>query len=235
MQNPPPPSQKQAAEAQQARYAAEKAILALFTAVEIGGGGGDGDDELSVLHEIKIAAILAALSVAIIFTSFRHPRDRAKSLLSEKPDHEKISQQVLSDAQRVFKDLAGSELTDEQKAVLWATWAYSKTADEIAEAVNSGEISHRFTDQGKKLKKVWISRSDGRVRPLHAKLHGKTIPTPDDFWRWPHTGEKLRWPGDRDAPLDATIGCRCVCLLSWANQDDVSTTIRKITEYTKPK
>lgn len=232
MQNPPPPSQAQAAEAQQARYAAEAAILTLFAAVE--SGGGDGDDDLSALQEVQIAAILAALSAAIIFSSFRYPHDRSQSLLSGKPDHEAISKTVLPEAQRVFKDLAQSDLTDEQKAVLWATGSYSEMADVIADAVNSGKIPHQFAEQGLVLRKVWISRSDGRVRPLHAKLHGKAIPSSEDFWRWPHTGERLRWPGDREAPPDATIGCRCVCILTWASQSGVSETIKKITEYARP-
>lgn len=235
MQSPPPPSQKQAAEAQQARYAAETAVLALFLSAEPGEGSGDGDGNLSSLHAIKIAAVLSTLSAAIVLTSFRHPRDKTRSLLLEKPDHEQISEEVLPDAQRVFNDLLRSELTDEQKAVLWATWAYSRTADEIAKAITSGKIPHEFEDQRSQLRKVWISRTDGRVRKLHAKLHGKTVASDGDFWRWPLTGERLRWPGDREAPADATIGCRCVCLLSWANQDEVSTTIRKISEHTRPK
>lgn len=233
MQVPPPPSQRQAAEAQQARYAAEVAILGLFASVETGGGEGEG--ESSALQAIQISAILAALSAAIVYTSFRHPRDRTRSLLSVKPDHDKISAQVLPDAQRVFNDLVASELTDEQKAVLWATWSYSRVAGEIADDVNSGKIPHLFAERGLVLRKVWISRSDGRVRPLHAKLHGKTIPSSDDFWRWPHTGQRLRWPGDREAPPEATIGCRCVCLLSWASQSGVSETIKKITEHTDPR
>lgn len=232
MRNPPPPSPQQADEAQRARYVAEVAILALFTATEV--GGGEGDDDASMLQGVQIAAILTALSAAIVAASFRHPRARAQSFLTANPDHEEISQAVLSDAQKVFKELAESELVDEQKAVLWATWVYSKTADEIADAVNRGDVPHVFSDAGLELKKVWISRSDGRVRPLHAKLHGKTVPSSGDFWRWPHTGERLRWPGDMEAPLDATIGCRCVCLLSWASQDDVSSTIHKIVVSTAP-
>lgn len=234
MQNPTPPSQTQAVEAQQARYAAETAALALFTAVESGGGGGDGDDASST-QAIQIAAILATLSAAIVFTSFRHPRDRTRSLLSVKPDHEQIAQDILPEAQSVFSDLARSELTDEQKAVLWATWAFSKTAGQIADAVNRGDIPHSFSEQGLVLRKVWISRSDGRVRPLHAKLHGKTVPSSDDFWRWPHSGERLRWPGDREAPAEATIGCRCVCILTWASQSGVSETIKKITEHARQR
>lgn len=233
MQNPPPPSQAQAAEAQQARYAAEAAILGLFIAVE--SGGGDGDDDSSSLHAIEIALILKALSGEITYTSFRHPNDRTLSLLSAKPDHEQVAERVLPEVLKVFKSLVESELNDEQRAVVWATWAYSKTADVIAEDLDSGKIPHQFSDQGLKLRKIWISRSDAKVRPLHAKLHGKTIPSSDDFWRWPHSGERLRWPGDQEAPAEATIGCRCVCLLSWATQGEVSETIKKITERTRPE
>lgn len=219
MPDTPPPTQQQADEAQQARYAAEVAVLALF--VSVGGGGGEGEEEESSLHGFKIAAIVALLSAGIISASFRIPQQESAA------ENEVIAERVVEDAQNVFQELSGSELTDEQAAVLWATWAYSRTADEIAEAF-SGEVA------GKTLKKVWISRSDAKVRALHAKLHGRTIPTSEDFWRWPDTGQRLRWPGDLEAPTDATIGCRCVCLLTWADENDVSTTIRKIIAETDP-
>lgn len=231
MQTPPSPSQKQAAEAQQARFAAERAILNLFRSVEVGEGSGENDE--SSLHAFKIIDILSHLSAAIVYTSFRSPNDRSKSLLLAKPAHDDIAEGLLEDAQRAFNRLLSADLTAEQRAVLWATWAYSQTAEEISEAINSGRIPHAFTEQGLGVNKVWISRSDARVRKLHATLHGKTIPTGDDFHRWPHTGQRLRWPGDEDAPADATIGCRCVCLLSWASQSSVSETIRKITERTR--
>lgn len=233
MRNPLPPSQRQANEAQQARLAAEIAVLSLFVSSET--GGGTGEDESSALRSVEIASILAALSSAIVFTSFRSPRDRSKSLLLVKPDHEKIVEDVLPSATDVFNDLLSSELDDEQRAVVWATRAYSDTADAIADAVNRGDIQHVFSGSDLVLKKVWISRSDRRVRPLHAKLHGRTIPTSEDFWRWPHTGQRLRWPGDKDAPLDSTIGCRCVSILTWSTQDAVSSKIHKIVEATAPR
>lgn len=225
----PPPTQQQADGAQQARYAAEVAILALFQSAGVGGGDGKGEE--SSLHSVKIAAIIALLSAAIVRASFSDPRDRDKNQLEASPDNEKIAERVLEEAQDVFQRLLGSELDNEQRAVLWATWTHSRTAGAIAVAV-TGNSEGKFV--GKTLRKVWISRSDGRVRALHAKLHGKTIPASDDFWRWPSTGERLRWPGDPDAPADATIGCRCVSLLTWANPDDVSTTIRKIVVSTDP-
>lgn len=224
MQTPQPPSQEQANEAQQARFVAENAILNLFKSVSLGGGGGDDDN--SSLYALRITTILVVLSTAIVFSSFRYPQDRSKSLLLSDPPHNNVADDLLNEAQKVFKGLVGSELTNEQRAGLWATWAYSRAAESIAEAINSEKITHQFTEQGLKIKKVWISRSDKRVRPLHAKLHGTIVPSSNDFWRWPNTGQQLRWPGDQNAPPETTIGCRCVCLLSWASQDDVTKTIQ---------
>lgn len=222
METPPPPSHQQADEAQQARYAAELAILPLFEGE--GQGAGSGEDEESALHALRVAAILAALSNAISHASFR---DQAGV------DHKQVSRSVEKAALREYRSLADADLSDRQKAVLWGTWAYSEVANEISAAVNRGEFPSEYADQGLKLKKVWISRSDRRVRPLHLKLHGKTVSVDGDFWRWPGTGQRLRWPGDRAAPPEATIGCRCVCLLTWSSQDEVSDTIRRIVEHTE--
>lgn len=230
MPTPPPPSQQQANAAQSARYAAENAALALFNSTEV--GQGSGEDEHSVLQSIKVAAILATLSSAIIIASFSSP-DRTKSALLIQPDHEQFADAVLPDAQKSFDALLDADLDNKQKAVIWSTWAYSRVADEIARAINRGDIPHEYADGNQTLKKVWISRSDARVRPLHLKLHGRAVGVDTDFWRWPATGQRLRWPGDKEAPPEATYGCRCVCLLSWASQDEVSEMIHQIVEHTR--
>lgn len=232
MKTPPPPSQRQADEAQQARYAAEAAVLPVFEST--GAGGGESDNDLSVLHSVKLSAILTALTLAVVFVSFRNPRDRAKILLDENPDYEKINKKILPKATDAFYRLVDSDMTNEQRAILWATWLHSNVSNEVAKAVNSGRIKHPFDGENVTLRKIWISRSDRRVRPLHAQLHGKTIPADGDFWRWPQTGHRLRWPGDRDAPPEAVIGCRCVCPLSWANQTAVSKTIKKLADRSLP-
>lgn len=229
METPPPPSQQQADAAQRARRAAEDAIFDLFSS--IGQGQGSERNEPSVLQAVKIAAILSTLSAAIVVASFGNPSGRSESLLTDQPDHERIGDAILPNAQIAFARLYDSDLDDRQRSILWATWAYSKTADKIATSIDSGEVPHEFS--GKSLNKVWISRSDAKVRPMHVKLHGKTVRIETDFWRWPDTGQRLRWPGDEEAPPEAVIGCRCVCLLSWSSQDEVSETIRSIVEHTK--
>jgi hypothetical protein len=63
------------------------------------------------------------------------------------------------------------------------------------------------------LKKLWVSKQDDRVRPLHRRLEGQTRPLNDAFWRWPSTGQVLDYPGDRRAPLEQTVNCRCMLFI----------------------
>lgn len=228
MQTPPPPTQQQAEKAQQARHTAELAVAGMFVSSDSGGGG--GSNESSSLQMVKILGILSVLAARAISNSFES-RGRDKSLLDVRPDAEAVAEAVLRDAHANFMSLKHSDLPEEQKATLWATWAHSEVSNAIAEAVDDNFLA-RPEYQNKSLRKVWISRSDARVRPLHARLHGKVVATSDDFWRWPETGQRLRWPGDKSAPLEAVIGCRCIALLTWADQESVSRTIRKIVEHT---
>lgn len=225
MQVPPPPTQQQAEEAQRIRHTAELSVLSLFAGSATGGGSSEQDS--SSLISLRLLAILTLLSTEISQNSFSHANSDGRPLL--RPiNHDKIADSALESAETAFNALQASDLPDDQKAVLWATGAYSEVSHEIARAVNDTLTPPEFGR--KKLKKVWISRSDRRVRPLHARLHGKVVPASADFWRWPQTGQRLRWPGDRSAPADATMGCRCVSLLTWSEQDEVSDTIRRLVE-----
>ncbi len=57
------------------------------------------------------------------------------------------------------------------------------------------------------LVKTWHTQGDARVRPSHAELRGKTQKVGTPFRTI--TGAYLRFPGDPQAPLDETMGCRC--------------------------
>lgn len=233
MQRFSPPTHQQAEEAQQARYASELALLALLASSESGGGA--GEDEISTLEKVKLAGILMSLAASVIHTSFSksrtaHHRDLNNHVVNNiKP--RTVAESVLPEAERLYRDISKAKIADENAALSWATWAYSRVAEEVAKTIDK----EGFLSSTQALHKVWITRSDRRVRPLHVSLHGKTVHVSDDFWRWPHTGQRLRWPGDKDAPAEATIGCRCVVILTWADQEAVSTTIRKIVEHTSNK
>lgn len=65
-----------------------------------------------------------------------------------------------------------------------------------------------------------MSHGDTRVRELHRRLHGKVRPAGEPFYAWTGTGQKLRYPGDPEAPLDATMGCRCSLWFAWSADAD---------------
>jgi hypothetical protein len=55
--------------------------------------------------------------------------------------------------------------------------------------------------------KVWRTRKDVRVRVTHGHLEGIVVPIGGVFLTL--SGSELRYPGDPDAPLSETAGCRC--------------------------
>ena len=57
--------------------------------------------------------------------------------------------------------------------------------------------------------KIWRSAGDGRVRHTHRALNGTTVGFEGRFQS--PSGAMLRHPGDPDAPISETSGCRCWC------------------------
>lgn len=226
---PAPPTKRQADEVHRARHAMEVAAFDLLSSKETGSGSGRSDE--SAVQAVKIAGILQPMAALIVNMLSESLGAQERDVLLADVDPKEVANSVVSDAQDDFERLVKSELSDAQKAALWATSAHSSISNAAAEIINN-RLGHGFPSTGSTLKKVWVSRSDTRVRDLHVKLHGRTIPFDADFWRWPHTGERLRWPGDSEAPPDATIGCRCITMLTWATQDEVSSTIRRIVRRT---
>jgi hypothetical protein len=55
--------------------------------------------------------------------------------------------------------------------------------------------------------KTWRTRLDERVRTAHRLLEGRTLPLDGRFVT---VGGSLRYPGDRSAPPQLTINCRCL-------------------------
>ena len=55
--------------------------------------------------------------------------------------------------------------------------------------------------------KTWRTRLDERVRTAHRLLEGRTLPLDGRFVT---IGGELRYPGDRSAPPQLTINCRCL-------------------------
>jgi HK97 family phage portal protein len=121
-----------------------------------------------------------------------------------------------------FNDIAAALLTaqamreDEDRhglliAALTALFvdALAKRKQRIAEIESQSALNAGTYLAGKSLgstNKTWVTRKDSDVRPEHKVLHGKTLKLGDKY----RIGEDLlRFPGDPEAPISATAGCRC--------------------------
>lgn len=105
-------------------------------------------------------------------------------------------------------DADGRSITPEEAAHATANAAHGLLTEDAA-ATGMFDLPN-----GESIQKMWMSRLDNRVRPLHMRLTWQSRKLGEDFWRWPETGQVLAFPGDPRAPLDATANCRCFLILS---------------------
>lgn len=105
-------------------------------------------------------------------------------------------------------DADGRSITPEEAAHATANAAHGRLTEDVA-ATGMFDLPN-----GESIQKMWMSRLDNRVRPLHMRLTWQSRKLGEDFWRWPETGQVLAFPGDPRAPLDATANCRCFLILS---------------------
>lgn len=119
------------------------------------------------------------------------------------------------------------ELSLEREAARrFTTVLYAQMVDNLAPLLEAARPT--WLSPTLRLRKTWITRMDSRVRPLHRRLHGRTRKIGEDFWRWPVSGARLRWPGDPEAPIDATANCRCILWLSWSDPDQIAQAVRPL-------
>lgn len=107
---------------------------------------------------------------------------------------------------------------DKETAARWAQMIGRTAATRAAAeaAIAMAEPVQRLLET--ELRKLWISRGDSRVRPLHRLLHGKTEKIGEPFWRELSTGRVLRYPGDPLAPIGQVANCRCHLMLARADE-----------------
>lgn len=73
--------------------------------------------------------------------------------------------------------------------------------DAMNQAIMSGKVDAMFVT------KRWRSAGDNRVRHTHRALNGDEAGFYDSFIS--SSGARIRFPGDPDAPISETSGCRC--------------------------
>lgn len=240
-QPPPPPPSDLEEQAGAVRHAAELAAVALFVSAAM------DDDEPTGADVAVVRSIFGNLVKGIAtsaLTSAGPAPDRRRgelnsplstivSTLAERLSARESSEirYLLDMVRRIRQSNRKAPARDPGELSLareaarnFATWAYGRALEAVAPAIMRPEwLSGTFS-----LKKTWITQHDTKVRPLHRRLHGKTVGWDKDFWRWPDNGMSLRFPGDPLAPLEATIGCRCLCWLSFSKADELVPMIREL-------
>ena len=196
-------------------------------------GAGAGRTTVELAYTTALTAWVGTLYELV--TQFNKPQSRA--LTSHPLTREKISDAAAERADALLgtvsewstehvatlattgrptglPDRAWAEQASQTLATQTASWVSEDAARVVSEVMPT--LAPELADStglsdplGEGWTKIWISRSDSRVRPLHRKLHGTAVPTDKSFWKWPLSGKQLRYPGDPAAPIGERINCRC--------------------------
>lgn len=105
----------------------------------------------------------------------------------------------------------------------------ARTETTRLESIGREESFKRGMEIGLKMKKVWISTSDGRTRESHLMLNGKAIDTDKRF------SNGLLYPGEHGGKAEEVINCRCTHIVELqgikksANLEKLDRDIRNMT------
>lgn len=234
---PAPPSDLEE-QASQVRNAAEAAALVLFLSAA-------ADSEPSPADTEALRRIIATLAEGIVKVTLGAvpiPSGRARDwpvveiadrIVEAVRGDRLLVDDMRAEVRAIRQSIAAAaprdpgELSLEREAARrFVTVLYARMVDTLAPLLT--EARPPWFPASLKLRKTWITRMDSRVRPLHRRLHGRTKIVGEDFWRWPVSGSRLRWPGDPEAPLDATVNCRCILWLSWSTPQLISQAVRPL-------
>lgn len=100
-----------------------------------------------------------------------------------------------------------ASLTGWSRAGIWASIGAAIAVAEATLAYNRHK-NKTLAEQGFD-SKMWYTQEDSRVRDSHADAHGQVVPIDGEFLVG---GYNMRYPGDRNAPIEEVINCRCVLL-----------------------
>lgn len=211
---------------------AEK-VAAMVLALSLGaaaGGSGGGSPILVWPAELEkavasLAKLVGAAAVVSLLTGVVLDKRQATAIAELQDDvapmvRKIVEQDIVGPARQrqiavqTSRDPAPSQETVKRWAEMIGRTAATRAAAEVA--ITMAEPIQDLLEM--ELRKMWVSRGDSRVRPLHRKLHAKTKKMGEPFWQELGTGRELRYPGDPRAPIGQVANCRCALFLARADE-----------------
>jgi len=231
-------------EAARQRVDAQAVIVAaiVLEAVTQGGEKGGSSSQLMMVwpEALKKAVAslskLTALAVVVALLPRKKRGSGADTGDTDIPSRDELLEQIQLDVDKMVRKIVDQDVIQPARhrqlqemkghdAPQTSTEArhWSDLVGRSAATRAASEIAVSMSDPIQKvleteLVKVWLSRGDSRVRPLHRKLHSQTARMNEPFWQELGTGRELRYPGDPKAPLDQTVNCRCHLFLARADE-----------------
>lgn len=111
---------------------------------------------------------------------------------------------IQGNSMQTLQNLTDSNV-DEHSVAQAATGAAENLARGAAIFAKS-EVRNETVGKLGAVYKVWRTRHDDRVRPMHVELDGDEVPYHSPFFV---DGLAIRYPGDPLAPISLTANCRC--------------------------
>lgn len=164
--------------------------------------------DIAVETDTKSAEVKALLEVAAVKEFVDAQVERIKKINSTTRDG--VSSALLAslamgpneDRPGIFRTALGAVFAD-----LFGRRQRTIAEHEAQTAFNAGTyLAAQQASDSRTVSKVWLSRSDSKVRAAHRDLHGKAVKVSDGFKA---DGGVLRFPGDPLAPPQLTMNCRC--------------------------
>jgi HK97 family phage portal protein len=141
-------------------------------------------------------------------------RKRINGILSDSFDDQVGVGEIASRIRDVFPEIkAGRATTIARTETL--------TAVSLGQSLKTREFRSAYPEDGKRLRKMWISAQDERVRDSHADLDGKSVGIDEEF------KSGLKFPRDPDCDdAGEIINCRCATIEYFPeDQEEIESTM----------
>jgi hypothetical protein len=184
------------------------------------------DDEVEEVRKHTAEAVFVAALLMLLFLNVRDAQAQAIALGLAAPGS--VAPAAITTRLRTLRQIISARVVaafgkaissgaDRQEALTKAMREAENSARIFAEAealaaVNGGinGLGDYLETRGLTITKTWYTRRDNRVRETHSRAEGQEVPHRSYFnvGGWP-----MQYPGDRNAPPNLWVNCRCIMVL----------------------